>query len=86
MQELANITETREHENNKFEQELNDIQGKQKKTDREIRNIENDFESTKPKIIKRAKGSQTACLFQWRPCVRLIKGWLKRNLNLGCSD
>ena len=60
LQELANITETREHENNEFEQELNDIQGKKKKTDREIRNIENDYESTKTKIIKTAKDSQTA--------------------------
>jgi chromosome segregation ATPase len=60
LQELAYITETREHENTEFEQELNDIQGKKKKTDREIRNIENYFESTKTKIIKTAKDSQTA--------------------------
>jgi hypothetical protein len=60
LQELANITETREHENTEFEQELNYIQGKKKKTDREIRSIENDYESTKTKIIKTAKDSQTA--------------------------
>ena len=59
LQELANITETKERENTEFEQEINDIQNKKKKVDRDIRKIENDFESTKTKVVKTAKDSQT---------------------------
>ena len=58
--ELADIMDTAERETTEFDHELSQLQTRKKRTDREIRNIETDYENSKNKILKTARNSQTA--------------------------
>ena len=52
--------DTAERETTEFDHELSQLQTRKKKTDREIRNFETEYENSKNRILKTARNSQTA--------------------------